>query len=301
MKGGKLAILQNGVELQQGMQGIPSFHSLDDMLKTYGMKINKDALMDGGSSAMASFRTGYFSIVLPYPFWVKVLPKDLDKAFPATAKLDSLVFPWPSSVESDANVPKGEQITVLAKTTDKAGATAYPYDFSPQAAQSKMPKSTKQYNLALLASGKIPSFFADKPVPPVTAAPTPGLKPPAAPPSVDPKTAGRVTIKESDPKAEILLVGTSRLIDDNYVQNFPQNAVFFQNMMDSFLLGDKMIGIRSRTIIDRPLANLSDAVRGILRYVNMIGVPILVVLFGMYQWLKRSARRRMLEAKYSHG
>ena len=47
---------------------------------------------------------------------------------------------------------------------------------------------------------------------------------------------------------ELFVVGTSRLVEDRTAQQFADGAVFFENAVDYFALGEQLIGIRSRAV-----------------------------------------------------
>ena len=54
-------------------------------------------------------------------------------------------------------------------------------------------------------------------------------------------------------------------------------------------LGQELIGIRSRATGERLLPPVSDRARSFIKFVNVIGVPLLIALLGI---LRLNARRR---------
>ena len=71
---------------------------------------------------------------------------------------------------------------------------------------------------------------------------------------------------------------------------------FMLNMVDFITIGDKLISIRTRPTTDRPLKSIGPEMKNFLRLLNIVGVPILVILFGAVRfYLKR--RDKMVRAR----
>ena len=76
---------------------------------------------------------------------------------------------------------------------------------------------------------------------------------------------------------------------------------FFLNTVDWLTLGDALIGIRSQTITNRPLQiktrdgefrDPSEIEKNLIKYLCIVGIPLLVVIFGLLRYfLKRRAKR----------
>ena len=53
-----------------------------------------------------------------------------------------------------------------------------------------------------------------------------------------------------------------------------------------------LISIRSKQIIDRPLKEVSDSTKQIIRWINILGLPIFIMLFGLiYRYIRRQKRK----------
>ena len=73
---------------------------------------------------------------------------------------------------------------------------------------------------------------------------------------------------------------------------FPENATFFLNIVDWLTMGDALIGIRTREKTERPIpTELSDKKKAFIRYINIFGVSILIILFGLVKFLLRRRKR----------
>ena len=90
-------------------------------------------------------------------------------------------------------------------------------------------------------------------------------------------------------KGRLLLVGDSDFIKDSILRNYPDNLLFFQNAVDSLSLGDDLISVRSKGVTERPLKDISEPVKAAVRYGNIFGLTLIVVLFGL---IRHYLRRR---------
>ena len=110
--------------------------------------------------------------------------------------------------------------------------------------------------------------------------------------------AGRAVKAEGDPAARLFVVGSSRWVDDRFLQMFPQNLLLFENALDAFAMGDALIGIRSRASLSRPIAELSDASRAALKYLNIAIGPLLLAAIGITVAVARRMRISRIMSRY---
>ena len=61
-----------------------------------------------------------------------------------------------------------------------------------------------------------------------------------------------MVVRESS-ETSILVIGSSRPANGEFLRLFPENAVFLMNAIDWMTFGSELIGIRSRTSGERPL------------------------------------------------
>ncbi len=250
MKGGSLIILANGVTVEQGLQAAKNDTGLNKILAGYGLKLNNNLILDV-NNGMASFSQGFVTFSTNYPYWPKVIKAGFDQNNIAVAKLESLVLPWASSIDLSPDKMKDITISYLARTSDRAMLVADNFNLSPQAEIKNGAKG--KYDLAVSLSGKFNSVYNN------------------------PNTsAGR-----------IVLVGDSDFITDNFLRNYPDNLVFFQNVVDSLSLGNDLITIRSKGVTERPLKEVTESMKATIRYANVFGLTALVVLFGLIRYFFR--------------
>lgn len=220
----------------------------------------EDMIVLDQSNAMASFSGGAVTYHIPYPYWPEARRGQFNPKEPIVSGLESAVFPWTSPL---ILAPKGEGNGMEA---------------------------------ALIKSSKFATTVSAKDA------------------KLDPQSAGEALIggkheerplvaMESGPGdagSRIFVVGSSRWLTDRVLQTFPQNAALFQNALDSFAMGDMLIGIRSRGNVSHPIVVLSDGARAALKYANIVLGPLAVVVIGLILLAVRRSRRRSAQLMYKN-
>lgn len=279
MRGGRAVFLVDHFEMPAGsLDALPVESGVHDLLERYGVKVARDVVGEPRLNAPAAFSSGFMQFRIAYPWWVRVPGAALDREHPVTARLEDLVLPWASSLEPVAPAPPGVTATVLARSSAEAFAASGSYDFSPQpqgreAAGQRAPAGDRP--LAVLLTGKFPSFWRDRaaPAPAAGAAATTAAPPP----------------RGESVETSVLVVGSSRLAEPEFLRQFPENGAFLLNAVDWMTFGPDLIGIRSRVADERVLAPVPERVKAAIKLLNVVGVPLLVALLGI---VRLNARRR---------
>jgi len=106
------------------------------------------------------------------------------------------------------------------------------------------------------------------------------VNPPDQPQTAPPAAPESETIIKESPMTQIVVVGNSRIITDSFYQP-GENGSFFLNCVDWLTMGDDLIGIRSRENTQHPLNPTEPNQRDVIRYLNIFGVSVLLILFGL--------------------
>lgn len=290
MRGGKLVVLLDWIKLQQNMMTATVNSQFEDLLEHYGVKLTHDLVMDAKFNAMATFSSGMFNFQLPYPYWVRVVKSGLAANHPALAGLETIVFPWASSLTLLEDKLKEHEVIKLASSSAYSwNRVGQNFNLNPQQ-RFFPPKKLDSYLLAVAINGKFNSFYADKEIPRVEKTDEPDgeseeeLK-------LEVKEE-RETIKQS-PETQLIVIGNSRFVNNSFVQQFNVNALFFLNLIDWLNAGPEIIKIRARMVSDHPLDEITERKKGYIKFANSAGVAILVVIFGLVRlYLRRHAQRR---------
>lgn len=248
--GGSLVILADGVKVEQGLLADKNDTGLNKILESYGLKLNENLVLDV-NNGLASFNQGLVNFFINYPYWPKIIKPGFDQNNPAVAGLESLVLPWASTIDVSLDKIKNLVVSYLAVTSDRAMAVADTFKLEPPAQISGGVRG--KFNLAVSLSGHFSGSFNQA-----------GSK------------AGR-----------LILAGDSDFIRDNFLRNYPDNLVFFQNIIDGLSLGNDLISIRAKGITERPLKEISESAKTAVRYGNIFGLTVIVMLFGLVRYFLR--------------
>ena len=287
MRGGRSIFLIDPVSLQpQTVQATPLNTGLNDLLEHYGVKLGNNIVADLRFHDNVQVQQGFVRVVRPYPYFVKIINNNFSKENAVTSQLESLTLPWTSSLE--VLTKEGVIGTALAKTSE--------FGQSSQGFHSLMPGTpipnidTQVYTVAAALEGKFKSFYAGKEIPPVESAVEDGDETEDTS-SQEENTEERTTITDSA-ETQIIVVGSSQ-----FLTQINRNSVdFLLNSLDWLTLGETLIGIRSYTITDRPLRDISGIEKNFIKYFCMIGIPLLVVLIGLIRYLLRRRVKRLVAA-----
>lgn len=256
INGGNLVVFLDSVDVTDSFQAIPLDQGLGDLFAHYGLNFEKQFVLDR-SNEQASFSQGFVNFIMPYPFWVKAVHPYLDAVHPITAKLDSLVFPWASPLQTVH--ADGVNRTVLANTTLNAWLQEAPFDLNPSSIQGNSEKG--QYPLAVMMEGAFSSFYQNN------------------------------TKDQNISPGRLIAVGNSRFITDRFISQFPQNLLFAMNAVDLLTLDESLIGIRSKTSFDLPLKDLNARERQLVKLTGILLAPFLVILFGVGWFIFRRRQK----------
>ena len=287
MRGGKAVFLVDPIQLQPGtLQGTPLSTGLNDLLEHYGTKLGNNLLVDRRFHDNARFQRGFMTVFQPYRYFVKIVKPNFSTEHTITNQLETLTLPWTSSLE--VITKEGITATTLATTSESGQTVQGYYNLSPDF---PIPDAeTQAYPVAVALEGKFKSFYADKEIPSVaTDDTTSGADNEAPVPTQD--TEARTTITESA-QTQIIVIGTAQFL----TQMRPDGINFFLNTVDWLTFGDALIGIRSQAITNRPLRDVSEIEKNLIKYLCIVGIPLLVVIFGLVRYFLKNRAKRMVEA-----
>ena len=98
-------------------------------------------------------------------------------------------------------------------------------------------------------------------------------------------------------RGRVVVVGTADFASDRYARNGEGAMVFVQNAIDWLAQDEALIAIRSKDRSPPPLVFTSGALRDAVKYGNVIGIPLLlVVLGGTRVWRRRLITRQVYQS-----
>lgn len=303
MKGKSVAFFVDGMtfETPQQMQipgqatppqiGRKNDAGLDDLLAHYGFKIGDDVILEPQKNVPGPLQIDGQWQMGNYPTFL--VTDSIAKSSPLFEHVDALIVPFASSVEllKDNKAQAGLVYTQLAQSSAQAWRQKGFFLLNPTVAL-KPADDKGPFALGYTAEGKFKSFFAGKPFPnekgeKVTPTPNASLPPDAEKPIDEAQAPGRILVMgSSNIVSDMYIAGVSR-----YVPVYQIDLAFALNVMDWLAQDKALSSIRAKAITQRPITYASESTPVVLEAVNIIGVPLAFILFGVARWRIRTARR----------
>ncbi len=296
MKGHGAIFLVDGMTLSSPRGGMPQLPSqpkigqandtkLNDLLEKYGFKVDEDFVFDK-QNVPGPIDVGGRKMLKNLPVFVGVKTDSSDKDQSVLEGVNAIVFPFPSSVELVGPLANGKpqipgaKLWTLAATSPEAWKQTGFFFFSPMN-EIEEGKEHGVFGLAYAYQGTLKSAYAP--------AAQPGMSLPAdqnQPPS------------ESKKPVRLVVVGDSDFASDEYLQ-LARYLPFYQggaqmlfNAISWTMEDEALTPVRSKTVAARPIEVASDGTVAAVKAINIAGVPLLFIGFGIARWRLRRARRQ---------
>lgn len=228
-----------------------------DLLKSYGVEIEANLVADVSCASLnMQENRGGFAFTLPVKY--PFIPELTNLSFdsPVTKGLTGVILPFVSPLV----VTKKDKLetTVIAESSKVSWIEREPLDINPRRNwQEASIVPDGPHALLVQALGKIP---------------------------------GEADTKES----RLLVMGSSAFLWDDFLSQ--ANLALGLNMVDWMVADKALLDMRARTFSDMPLdAGISDAARQAVKLGNILGVPALLVIYGLWRWRRREAKRRAIK------
>lgn len=255
----------------RSFQPTPNAQNLDQLVGTWGIELGSQVVGDVECASLSvQEKRGIMVINMPLKYPFIPVPKSLEGNSPMTRGLGGVTLPFP--VPLYPKTIEGVEITALAKSSVKSW-------LEDASAEGLNPRRdwgaadigfTGPYTLIAQARGPLPSFAQEG--------------------------------QKSEGEARVIVAGTATLVD-NQVMSGPNQALV-TNMVDWLSLDKKLLEMRARLQNDAPFApELSAGTKAAVKWGNVVGAPLLLIIIGVIRWQQRQARRRrlMAAAPVSHG
>ncbi len=161
----------------------------------------------------------------------------------------------------------------------------------------------KSYDFSYLLSGEFTSYFKGKSIPQKQINEDQADEEETAVPkgkTLEGLSAENTIIETSKP-AKIFVLSSSQMLQDNMLdpEGRTTNATFLLNVIDHLNGKDKIAQLRSKQQKFNPLEETTPFFRGIIKAFNIIALPVLVILFGVGVFAKRSARKKKIASRFN--
>ncbi len=304
-RGGSLLVMVAGTDFdQQTLFARPAFHPvLDRLLARYGTGVEPAVAYDLQARQSVQLQgPGGFVVLRVYPPWPLAQPAS---DHPIARDVGGVPMRWASPLRIDESVDSAAVIPLLTTTT-LGGSLRAPVSVD----------ATQDWSLVISEEDLVPQLLAAAFLGGTgTAAVSPPSPEGETAPEPAPATEGEEAIDESGaapepeaaaagasdvsgagndrPRGRLVLIGSPSLVVDEVLQTGFAGLVLFQNAVDWLAQDEALISIRSKDRSPPQLIFESGFRRDLAKYGNLIGVPLLFILYGVM----RLARRRSLEGR----
>ena len=237
----------------------PVLTGLESFLQEKGVGTDAGVVLDHSSNSTIDMgQQGIFRVVRPYPLWPIALRGD---PHATTRDLSNLSAGWATVLTvTDSTVQK------LWVTTEMGAIQAAGGIIMPDALLEPDPDDFQTVTLAV---------------------------------ALDPAATGEGgSSGQGDGSAaegRMIVVGDVDFLQEQFLRSNPQNLVFTLNAIDWLAQDEALIGIRSKLRTPPVMAFTSEFQRALLKWGNLVGVPLLFVALGV---VRVTGRRRRTEARW---
>jgi ABC-2 type transport system permease protein len=160
--------------------------------------------------------------------------------------------------------------------------------------------------LAYVLEGEFTSYFAGKPMPEKKSAEGDSgklekEKENARKPEIDlSKIEGKSRVIAKGKPGKLFLVASTEMLKDNLLdpKGRSPNAAFIMNVLDYLNNREGIAVIRSKEQQFNPLYEAKAGTKTFVKSFNIAGLPVLVVLFGFFIWVRRHARKKQIQMMF---
>jgi len=268
-RGGKLLVAADGVFVDIATPQAPAVVAGDNpllkALETWGVKVDQTLVLDAYNNTV-QFQSSQGVTLRRYPLWPQILPKNTSLTHPVTARFAGLSLMWASPLTDLKKA--GIKAEPLVWTSEKSWLMKENFTIDPDqsARTGLLPGVTLgKQNVVMALSGVFPSEFS------------PG---------------------QASPATRLLVVGSSNFLTDlMQITQSNANAAFVENSLEWLAQDESLLSIKTRTYREKTLTMLQDeAVRNAtafaLSFVNLFLVPLSVLGWGVWRFLRRRRKEQ---------
>lgn len=316
MRGGSVVIAAGNytVGLDQMTGGLalnPVEGGLNDLLESYGVKVDKTLVMDAQNEPFpmpVERNVGGITVqeyqLVSFPFFVDVRASGMDKTSPIVSQLAAITLNWASPVTLDEAKNQGRETAVLLKSSNQSWLRTST-DMTPNTQQYgelafQVEGQQAAHPLAVSIRGTFDSFFKGKASPLLQQSATTteaGQPTPTPAPQTggvlesSPDTARLVVVGSGDFLTDVIFQVSSNVSQDRYLNSLQ----FAQNAVDWGVEDLDLLSIRSRGASARVLDPLEAPQERLVEVVNYaLALLALVVIAVLWNVRRRNERPLVL-------
>jgi ABC-2 type transport system permease protein len=303
---------------QQPMH-VPLETGLEKLLTTYGVRIKKSYVMDENcfrqempAQLGGGERPIYFAPIIQSRF----INKDLD--FMKSIKGMIAISISPLELDTERLAANGLKARQLVASSDKSWEMSGRITLNPMFIQPPPSKEEMHSKpLAYILEGEFPSYFVDRPIPIKEPDKNEaGDKGDAAPAPQSSSNSGSGTGPQSETDiskivtngqfiakgkpGKVFLMASADMLKDNLIDANGRgpNATYILNVIDYLNDREDIAIMRGKEQRFNPLNETKAGTKTFVKTLNIIGLPALVVFFGIGVWFRRHTRKKNIRLMF---
>lgn len=317
MRGKSLAIFldtfnevmpQNQPGMDMGRQGpmyLPLNTGLEKLLAHYGISVKKSYLMDESCyKQRVSTRMGGGERAIYFAPMIKDRFINHDLEFMRNIKGLIVLKISPLELDSERIKEKGIEAHRLFSSSEKSWEMSGRINLNPIFIQP--PKSEDEKHsmpLAYILEGSFPSYFDGKPIPEKPLIDTDSEKS-GEEKSDDEKLSSDMLKIEGEggflskgKPGKIFVMASSEVLKNNVIdaEGRGPDAMFLMNVLDVLNNREEIALMRSKVQRFNPLRETGAGTKAFVKYFNIAGLSVLVVLFGLVIWFWQHGRKKRIQ------
>jgi len=301
---------QNMFMGNQGPQYIPLDTGLNKLLSHYGIHVQPAYVLDESCYKQRNPRQ-MGGGETPIYFAPMIKGKNINNKLDYMENLKGLVALKISPLTLNSNTVSDNKIQArqLFSSSEKSWLMKDRINLNPMFMRPPQADADMaQYALAYMLEGSFPSYFAGKPMPEKPAAEPVDDKSENAEDQADKENDVDLSaIKGSEQRLDtgapgkIFVIGSADMIRDNLIDESGRspNAMMALNVIDYLNGHGDIAQMRSKQQQFNPLHETSGAIKSLIKTINIAGLPLLTIVFGLLVWMRRRGRMKQIEMLFA--
>ncbi|OGS43953.1 MAG: hypothetical protein A2539_06920 [Elusimicrobia bacterium RIFOXYD2_FULL_34_15] len=246
-------------------------NGLNELVSNYGVNIKPGLVLDYQCQRIGiQQKQGNFVIqnYVDYPFIP--IATDFNTKNPIVKNFEKLALPYPSALEINfsTSVIQDRKYIPIIYSSKLSWIVENVFMVNPMQ-EYKPGKNDKigPFVLGCILEGGFTSFYKDKALP----------------------KKDNVNLEQKIDQvgySRIIISGTAAIAKKEFMSD-ESSITYFMNIVDWLAEDYDLLSIRSRGLIFRPLNKVSDSARITFKYVSMLLLPVLAVIYGLIRWKTR--------------
>jgi ABC-type uncharacterized transport system involved in gliding motility auxiliary subunit len=277
------------------LQGMPSRLNINDLVRTYGVEIDNQILMDKNTAYVQvpvyqTRRMGAYQVQqqrfepVTKPVMIRVETENLNSRFSISNKITELFYMFGTrlliheEILKENNIQQNTLFTSSSQSWVRTFLGTGLVDDSPPAPSEKLDRQP----LGVFLEGRFPARFSEGTIP---------TWPGAASGEEGSDTTGVPTELGGEPaENKIIVFGCSNMFNDQILQSVVSHRALLLNSVDALTLGEDLIKIRSKTISARRIKATSSVGKTATKAFVLLFTPLVFVGLGIYLTVRRKLR-----------